>query len=131
MQKKCSDAQGSCAALVSMGDMPCGADVPEKNKQDTKLGTVLTSQYSVMHARVEQLLKRSLKDREAPSKALVASKLEQVEEGAPVAEDLRDVTSYEDVGEAHSAVINPTSAMLRIRPGRASALPPSTPEERR
>ena len=63
---------------------------------------------------------------------MVASKLEQLEEGVPKAEDLRDVTSYEDVeGEAYSAIIDPATAMLRIKPGRASTIPPGSPEELR
>ena len=65
-----------------------------------------------MRLRVEQVLNRALKDREAPSKALVASKLEQLEEGVPKAEDLRDVTSYEDVeGEAYTV---PSSILPRL-----------------
>ena len=56
-----------------------------------------------------------LKDEEAPSKSLVAAKLEQVEDGAPVAEDLREVTSFEDAEtEAYNAVIDPATATLRI-----------------
>ena len=77
-----------------------------------------------MRSRVEQVLNRTLKGREAPSKALVATKLEQLEDGVPKAEDLQDVTSYEDVeGEAYSAIIDPATAMLRIKPGRASTIP--------
>ena len=76
-----------------------------------------------MRARAEKVLNRTLKDREAPSKALVASKLEQLEEGVPNSEDLRDVTFYEDVeAEAYNAIIDPATAMLRLKPGRACLL---------
>ena len=107
-----------------------------KNKEEAKQGTqnrlMQSSEYGAMRTRVEQVLSRTLKDREAPSKALVASKLEQLEDGVPKAEDLRDVTSYEDVeGEAYSAIIDPATAMLRIKPGRASTIPPGSPEELR
>ena len=107
-----------------------------KNKEEAKQGTqnrlLQSSEYSAMRSRVEQVLNRTLKDREAPSKALVATKLEQLEDGVPKAEDLRDVTSYEDVeGEAYSAIIDPATAMLRIKPGRASTIPPGSPEELR
>ena len=47
------------------------------------------TEYSAMRAAVECAQGRSLKDREVPSKSLIALKLEQVEDGAPVAEDLR------------------------------------------
>ena len=78
-----------------------------KNKEEAKQGTqnrlMQSSEHSAMRLRVEQVLNRTLKDREAPSKALVASKLQQLEEGVPKAEDLRDVTSYEHVeGEDRS-----------------------------
>ena len=71
----------------------------EKNKQDSKLGTqhrlVQTTDCAAMMKAVECKC-GLLKDEEAPSKSLVAAKLEQVEDGAPVAEDLREVTSIED-----------------------------------
>ena len=57
-----------------------------------------------MRAAVETMHGRSLKDREVPSKSLIALKLEQVEDGAPIAEDLREVTSLEDAHvEAYGA----------------------------
>ena len=91
-----------------------------KNKEEAKQGTqnrlMQSSEYCAMRARAEKVLHRTLKDREAPSKALVASKLEQLEEGVPKAEDLRDVTSYEDVeAEAYNAIIDPATAMLRLK----------------
>ena len=93
----------------------------EKNKQEAKLGTqnrlIQNSEYGAMRASLENTVGK-LRDKEAPSKALVALKLEQVEDGVPIAEDLRDVTSFEDAeGEAYTAVIDPTTAALRIRPG--------------
>ena len=106
-----------------------------KNKQEAKLGRqnrlVQNSEYGAMRAALENSVGK-LRDREAPSKALVALQLEQLEDGVPIAEDLRDVTSFEDAeGEAYSAVIDPATATLRIRPGRASTIPPSSPEELR
>ncbi|CAE7582074.1 unnamed protein product [Symbiodinium natans] len=86
----------------------------EKNKQEAKLGTqnrlIQNSEYGAMRASLENTVGK-LRDKEAPSKALVALKLEQVEDGVPIAEDLRDVTSFEDAeGEAYTAVIDPTTA---------------------
>ena len=106
----------------------------EQNRQDAKLGVqqwlVQNTEYAAMRAAVETLHGRSLKDCEVPSKSLIAVKLEQVEDGAPTAEDLREVTSLEDAHvEAYGAVIDP--AWLRIRPGKATTTPPATPEELR
>ena len=62
-----------------------------------------------------------LKDREAPSKGMIASKLEQVEDGAPIAEDLREVASFADSEvEAYNAIIDPSMGFLRIRPGKTT-----------
>ena len=73
-----------------------------------------------------------LSDRELPSKSLVAQKLEQVEDNAPCAEDMRDVTSLEDAeSEAYNAIIDPSTAVLRIKPGKTTTTPPGTPEELR
>lgn len=107
----------------------------EKNKQESKNGCqnrlVQASDYAAMRAAVEVLHGR-LRDKEAPSKSLVASKLEHVEDGAPVVEDLRDVTSLEDAEvEAYNAVIDPSSATLKIRPGKTMTTPPASPEDLR
>ena len=46
----------------------------------------------------------------------MASKLGQVEEGVPVADGMREVTSFEHTeGQVYSAVIDPATATLRIR----------------
>ena len=108
----------------------------EQNRQDAKLGVqqrlVQNTEYAAMRAAVETMHGRSLKDREVPSKSLIALKLEQVEDGAPIAEDLREVTSLEDAHvEAYGAVIDPASQTLRIRPGKATTTPPATPEDLR
>ena len=107
----------------------------DKNKGEARVSgqprLVQTTEYAAMRAAVEKSL-GSLKDKEAPSKSLVASKLEQVEDGAPIAEDLPDATSFEDgEGEAYSAVIDPSTATLRIRPGRCTTTPPRSAEELR
>ena len=47
-------------------------------------------------------------------------------------EDLREATSFEDSAvEAHSAVVDPASNFLRIRPGKSTTTPPANPEELR
>ena len=109
--------------------------VQEKNRQESKLGMqqriVQPSDYATMRSAVEAKHGR-LKDREAPSKGMIASKLEQVEDGAPIAEDLRKVTSFADSEvEAYNAIIDPSMGFLRIRPGKTTTTPPSTPEELR
>lgn len=92
---------------------------------------VQTTEYAAMRAAVEKMQGR-LRDKEAPSKSLVASKLEQLEDGAPVPEDLREATSFEDSAvEAYSAVVDPASNFLRIRPGKSTTTPPANPEELR
>ena len=92
---------------------------------------VQVTEHATMKAAVEVFNGR-LTDKELPSKSLVAQKLEQVEDNAPYAEDMRDVTSVEDAeSEAYNAVIDPSAAVLRIKPGRAAATPPGTPEELR
>ena len=109
--------------------------VQEKNRQESKLGMqqriVQPSDYATMRSAVEAKHGR-LKDREAPSKGMIASKLEQVEDGAPIAEDLREVTSFADSEvEAYNAIIDPSMGFLRIRPGKTTTTPPATPEELR
>ena len=90
-----------------------------------------SDQLECMRSAVEAKHGR-LKDREAPSKGMIASKLEQVEDGAPIAEDLREVTSFADSEvEAYNAIIDPSMGFLRIRPGKTTTTPPSTPEELR
>ena len=99
----------------------------EKNRSDSKCGT----EHATMKAAVEVFNGR-LTDKELPSKSLVAQKLEQVEDNALYAEDTRDVTSAEDAeGEGYNAVIDPSAAVLRIKPGRTTATPPGNPEELR
>lgn len=109
--------------------------VQEKNRQESKLGMqqriVQPSDYATMRSAVEAK-HGTLKDREAPSKGMIASKLEQVEDGAPIAEDLREVTSFAGSEvEAYNAIIDPSMGFLRIRPGKTTTTPPATPEELR
>ena len=109
--------------------------VQEKNPQESKLGMqqriVQPSDYATMRGAVEAKHGR-LKDCEAPSKGMIASKLEQVKDGAPIAEDLREVTSFADSEvEAYNAIIDPSMGFLRIRPGKTTTTPPATPEELR
>ena len=71
----------------------------------------------------------TLKDKEAPSKSLVAPGWSKLKEGAAAAEDLREVTSLEDAEtEAYNAMIDSARATLRIRPGKSMAVPPTNPE---
>ena len=109
--------------------------IHEKNKADSKLGVqarlVQSTEQASMTAAVEPWHGR-LSDSELPSKSLLATKLEQVEENAPYPEDLRDVTSVEDAAtEAYDAIIDPASSVLKIKPGRTMTTPPKTPEELR
>ena len=104
-----SQANGASANLAMRKDVALLVSVwessrtqcsyQEKNKQEARLRgqlrLVQTTEYAAMRSAVEQTLGR-LKDKEAPSKSLVAAKLEQVEDGAPIAEDLREATSFED-----------------------------------
>ena len=109
--------------------------VQEKNKTDAKMGVqarnVPSTEHAAMRLAVEKLYGK-LKDKELPSKTFLAQKLEQVEDNAPQAEDLRDVTSLEDAEmEAYNALIDPSTFTLRIKPGRTTTTPPATPEELR
>ena len=107
----------------------------EKNKTDAKLGVqarnVPSTEHAAMRTAVEKIYGK-LKDKELPSKMFLARKLEQVEDNAPHAEDLRDVTSLEDAEmEAYNALIDPSTFALRIKPGRTTTTPPANPEELR
>ena len=109
--------------------------VQEKNKTDAKMGVqarnVPSTEHAAMRLAVEKLYGK-LKDKELPSKTFLAQKLEQVEDNAPQAEDLRDVTSLEDAEmEAYNALIDPSTFTLRIKPGRTTTTPPATLEELR
>ena len=131
-----ADSRVHMALLLSVWDA-CRRQlsVTEKNRAESKLGVqdrvVQTSEYAAMRRAVEDY-HGTLSDKELPSKSLLAQKLEQVEENAPVVEDLRDATSLEDAEtEAYAAVIDPASSCLRIKPGRTMTVPPATPEELR
>ena len=94
----------------------------EKNHLDSKCGVqprlLQTTEHATMKAAVEVFNGR-LTDKELPSKSLLAQKLEQVEDNAPHAEDMRDVTSVEDAeSESYNALIDPSTNFLRIKPLR-------------
>ncbi|CAE7525252.1 unnamed protein product, partial [Symbiodinium pilosum] len=117
--------------IVFSGIDESRAAVREALRQELPLDYAKVTEHATMKAAVEVFNGR-LTDKELPSKSLVAQKLEQVEDNAPYAEDMRDVTSVEDAeSEAYNAVIDPSAAVLRIKPGRAAATPPGTPEELR
>ena len=109
--------------------------VGEQHRADSKLGVqsriVPTTEYAAMREAIEAV-HASLRDKELPSKSLLAQKLEQVEDNAPHVEDLRDVTSLEDsqIG-SYETVIDPASTFLRIKPGKTMTTPPANPEELR
>ena len=109
--------------------------VGEQHRADSKLGVqsriVPTTEYAAMREAIEAV-HGSLRDKELPSKSLLAQKLEQVEDNAPHVEDLRDVTSLEDsqIG-SYETVIDPASTFLRIKPGKTMTTPPANPEELR
>ena len=82
-----------------------------------------------------------LRDSEVPAKSLVATKLEQLEQGALQAEDLREVLCLEDKdidlfssivehGTGHLK-IRPGTGHLKIRPGTARVALPNCGEELR
>ena len=130
------EARKHMAQLLSVwGACRLQLTVVEKHKAEAKLGgnprLVQTTEHAAMRGAVE-VIHGKLRDRECPSKSLMAQKLEQVEENAPEAEDLRDVTSVEDAAtEAYAAVIDPSTQLLRIKPGKTMTTPPATPEELR
>ena len=112
--------------------------VGEQHRADSKLGAqsriVPTTEYAAMREAIE-VVHGSLRDKELPSKSLLAQKLEQVEDNAPHVEDLRDVTSLEDsqIG-SYETVIDPASTFLiflRIKPGKTMTTPPANAEELR
>ena len=132
----CAENCKHMALLLSTWDAArLQLSIHEKNKADSKLGVqarlVQSTEQASMTAAVEPWHGR-LSDSELPSKSLLATKLEQVEENAPYPEDLRDVTSVEDAAtEAYDAIIDPASSVLKIKPGRTMTTPPKTPEELR
>ena len=96
----CAENCKHMALLLSTWDAArLQLSIHEKNKADSKLGVqarlVQSTEQASMTAAVEPWHGR-LSDSELPSKSLLATKLEQVEENAPYPEDLRDVTSVED-----------------------------------
>ena len=110
--------------------------VQEKQKSEAKLGVGARLLPTTEHASMRLAVEAShgkLCDKEIPSKALLAQKLEQVEDNCPEAEDLREVTSVEDCRkEAYSALIaDPISNTVRFKPGKAMTTPPSSPEDLR
>ena len=55
-----------------------------------------------------------------------------MEDGAPIAEDLREVTSFAvSEVETYNIIIDLLMGFLRIRPGKTTTTPPSTPEKLR
>ena len=109
--------------------------VSEKNKAEARLGTqqrlVQPNEHHAMRLAVEVALGK-LKDKEVPAKSVLAAKLEQIESNQPVAELLTEVASLEDSElEAYSAVIDPTTNVLKIKPGKTLTSMPNNPEELR
>ena len=84
-----------------------------------------------MRVAVEAVLGK-LKDKEVPSRSLLASKLEQIESNQPIVENLQEVASLEDSElETYSAVIDPATNVLKVKPGKTLTSLPQTPEELR
>ncbi|CAE7262448.1 unnamed protein product [Symbiodinium sp. CCMP2456] len=109
--------------------------VSEKNKAEARLGTqqrlVQPNEHHAMRLAVEAAVGK-LKDKEVPAKSVLAAKLEQIENNQPVAELLTEVASLEDSElEAYSAVIDPTTNVLKIKPGKTLTGMPDNPEELR
>ena len=89
------------------------------------------SELSAMRKAAEARL-GALKGNEVPSKALIGLKLEAVEENEPKVEDLREVSSLDDVeAEALTGVIDATTGVFRVRRGSNSIAMPADPESLR
>ena len=94
-------------------------EVSEKNRAESRLGTqqrlVQPSEQHGMRVAVEAILGK-LKDREVPSRSMLAAKLEQIESNQPVVESLQEVSSLEDSElESYSAVIDRVTNVLKAR----------------
>ena len=110
-------------------------EVSEKNRAESRLGTqqrlLQPSEQHGMRVAVEAVLGK-LKDKEVPSRSLLASKLEQIESNQPIVENLQEVASLEDSElETYSAVIDPATNVLKVKPGKTLTSLPQTPEELR
>ena len=110
-------------------------EVSEKNRAESRLGTqqrlVQPSEQHGMRVAVEAILGK-LKDREVPSRSMLAAKLEQIESNQPVVESLQEVSSLEDSElESYSAVIDPVTNVLKVKPGKTLSSLPQTPEDLR
>ncbi|CAE7889428.1 unnamed protein product, partial [Symbiodinium sp. KB8] len=97
-------------------------EVSEKNRAESRLGTqqrlLQPSEQHSMRVAVEAVLGK-LKDKEVPSRSLLASKLEQIESNQPIVENLQEVASLEDSElETYSAVIDPATNVLKVKPGK-------------
>ena len=107
----------------------------EKLRVESRLGqsqrVVQLSEMAAMRAAVEAEF-GILRDSEVPAKSLVATKLEQLEQGSPQAEDLREVLCLEDKDiDLFSSIVEHGTGHLRIRPGTARVALPSYGEELR
>ena len=110
-------------------------EVSEKNRAESRLGTqqrlLQPSEQHSMRVAVEAVLGK-LKDKEVPSRSFLASKLEQIESNQPIVENLQEVASLEDSElETYSAVIDPATNVLKVKPGKTLTSLPQTPEELR
>ena len=110
-------------------------EVNEKNRAEARLGTqqrlVQPNEQHSMRMAVEAVLGK-LRDKEVPSRSMLATKLEQIETNQPVVENMTEVASLEDSElEAYSAVIDPTTNVLKIKPGKTLTGVPQSPEELR
>ena len=109
--------------------------VQEQNRMESKVGTqqrlVQPSELHAMRLAVEAKLGK-LKDKEVSCKSLIAAKLEQIEQNQPVVENVQEVASLEDAKlESYSAVTDPATNVLKIKPGKTITGTPSTPDNLR
>ena len=110
-------------------------EVNEKNRAEARLGTqqrlVQPNEQHSMRVAVEAVLGK-LRDKEVPSRSMLATKLEQIETNQPVVENMTEVASLEDSElEAYSAVIDSTTNVLKIKPGKTLTGVPQSPEKLR
>ena len=136
------DPEDGAAARVAMASLLAAwesarlqASTEEKLKVESRLGqaqrVLQLSEMAAMRKAVEADL-GPLRDSEVPAKSLVATKLEQLEQGALQAEDLREVLCLEDKDiDLFSSIVEHGTGHLKIRPGTARVALPNCGEELR
>jgi hypothetical protein len=124
------------AAWESCKEQVSSDDKHKADARSTQTPRLLQStELAAMRTVVEQSLGR-LRDHEIPSRVFIALRLTQVDENDPRLEDLRDVTSHEDVEvDAFTGSVDFTpdrqTGVMKLRTGKSTIPLPQTPEELR